>query len=138
MEEYKLCYVDGNKAWFTNNFEKQWGDDWDDKPYEHNAEEPYNSWSELIEDNEDWTKRKFKEHKIKHKILYFETKDWTERKPCDNFCNSPYSVKDINNQAVAWIHTDKYNILAGTTYEDFINIIEKYGGQVYLPKEIID
>lgn len=138
MEEYKLCYVDGNKAWFTNNFEKQWGDDWDDKPYEHNAGEPYDDWSELIEDNEDWTKRKFKIHKIKHKILYFETRYWTETRPCDNFCNSPYSVKDINNQAVAWIHTDKYNILAGTTYEDFINIIEKYGGQVYLPKEIID
>ena len=29
-------------------------------------------------------------------------------------------------------------MLAGTTYEDFINIIEKYGGKVYLPKEIID
>ncbi len=28
MEYYKLCYVEGNKAWFTNNFEKQWGDDW--------------------------------------------------------------------------------------------------------------
>lgn len=23
-DEYKLCYVDGHKAWFTNNFEKQW------------------------------------------------------------------------------------------------------------------
>jgi hypothetical protein len=48
-KEYRLCYIDGQKAWFTDNFEKQWGDDWNDKPYECNAGEPYNSWSELIE-----------------------------------------------------------------------------------------
>lgn len=23
-EQYKLCYVRNNKAWFTSNFEKQW------------------------------------------------------------------------------------------------------------------
>ena len=69
-DEYKLCYVDRNKAWFTNNFEKQWGDDWDDAPYEHNAGLPYDHWSELIEDNEDIFKRKWKHHEIKHKVLY--------------------------------------------------------------------
>lgn len=106
MEYYKLCYVEGNKAWFTNNFEKQWGDDWNDKPY-----------------------------KIKYKVLYFETGDWTEKRPCDGFLNSPYSVEDINKQAVAWIHTDKFNILAGTTYENFIDIIERHGGKVYVLKE---
>ena len=52
-DEYKLCYVDGNKAWFTNNFEKQWGDDWNDRPYEHNAGLPYDHWSELIKENGD-------------------------------------------------------------------------------------
>jgi hypothetical protein len=46
-----------------------------------------------------------------------------------------YSVEDINKQAVAWIHTDKFNILAGTTYENFIDIIEKNDGRIYLPKE---
>ena len=51
-EEYKLCYVEGQKAYFTSNFEKQWGDDWNDRPYECNAGEPYDDWSELIEDNE--------------------------------------------------------------------------------------
>lgn len=84
MEYYKLCYVEGNKAWFTNNFEKQWGDDWNDQ------------------------------------------------RPCDM---GRYSVEDINKQAVAWIHTDKFNILAGTTYENFIDIIEKNDGRIYLPKE---
>lgn len=23
-DDYKLCYVDGNKAYFTDNFEEQW------------------------------------------------------------------------------------------------------------------
>ena len=133
-DEYKLCYVDGHKAWFTNNFEKQWGDDWNDAPYEHNAGLPYDHWSELIEDNEDRFKRKYKSHEIKHKVLYFETADWDEVLPCDNFSNSPYSVEAINKQAVAWIHTDKYNILAGTTIEEFIDIIEKHGGTIYLPR----
>lgn len=135
MEYYKLCYIEGNKAWFTNNFEKQWGDDWNDKPYEHNAGYPYEHWSELIEDNEDIFKRKFKHHPIKLKTLYFETNDWSEARPCDNYTNSPYSVEDINKQAIAWLHTDKFNILAGTTYENFIDIIEKHGGTIYLPKE---
>ena len=134
-ETYKLCYVNGNKAWFTNNFEHQWGDDWDDRPYEHNAGEPYDSWSELIEDNEDISKRKYKDHPIKLKTLYFETNDWSEKRSCDGFLNSPYSVEDINKQAVAWIHTDKFNILAGTTYEDFIKIIQRHNGEIYTLKE---
>ena len=134
MEHYKLCYVEGNKAWFTNNFEKQWGDDWGDRPYECNAGEPYNDWSELIEDNEDIFKRKYKHHEIKHKVLYFETES-NMILPCDNYLNSPYSVEDINKQAVAWIHTYDFNILAGTTIENFIDILERHGGKVFLPKE---
>ena len=128
---YKLCYVKGNKAWFTSDFKNQWGDDWNDKPYEHNAGEPYDSWSELIEDNENIFKRKYKHHKIKHKVLYFETGDWTEKRPCDGFLNSPYSVEDINNKAIAWIRGNDFNILAGTTYKEFCEIIESHGGKIY-------
>lgn len=108
------------------------GDDWDDAPYEHNAGEPYNDWSELIEDNEDIFKRKYKHHEIKHKVLYFEVDDWNDQRPCDM---GRYSVEDINKQAVAWIHTDKFNILAGTTIENFIDILERHGGKVFLLKE---
>lgn len=130
-EEYKLCYIDGQKAYFTNNFEHQWGDDWGDKPYEHNAGEPYDSWSELIEDNPDCWKRKWIHHPIMLKTLFFETNDWSERKPCDGYNNSPYSVDDINKGAIAWLHTDKYNIQAGTTMKDFIDIITKNGGSIW-------
>ncbi len=122
MEYYKLCYVEGNKAWFTNNFEKQWGDDWNDRPYESNAEPPYDSWYDEEKNR----------HEIKHKCLFFEVDDWFDQRPCDM---GRYSVEDINKQAVAWIHTDKFNVLAGTTYENFIDIIEKNGGKIYLLKE---
>lgn len=128
-KEYRLCYVDGQKAWFTDSFEKQWGDDWNDKPYECNAGEPYNSWSELIEDNEDIFKRKYKHHQIKLKTLYFETDDWSEQKPCDM---GRFSVEDINKGTIAWVHTDKFNILAGTEIEEFIKIIKENGGKIYM------
>ncbi|OGN14800.1 MAG: hypothetical protein A3J47_00270 [Candidatus Yanofskybacteria bacterium RIFCSPHIGHO2_02_FULL_43_22] len=37
-----LCFVEGNTAYFTTQeLSKQWGDDWNDAPYEHNAERPY-------------------------------------------------------------------------------------------------
>ena len=133
MEYYKLCYIEGNKAWFTNNFEEQWGDDWNDRPYEHNAGYPYDNWGELIEDNEDIFKRKYKHHPIKLKTFYFEVHSWSDLRPCDM---GSFSVEDINKQTVAWVHTDEFNILAGTTYENFIDIIEKHGGKIYLPRYI--
>ena len=130
-EEYKLCYVDGQEAYFTSDFEHQSGDDWNDRPYEHNAEPPYEHWSELIEDNEDLWKRKWKHHPIQIESLFFKTHDWSERKPCDGYVNSPYSVDDINKGAIAWLHTDKYNIQAGTTMKDFIDIVTKNGGTIW-------
>ena len=47
---YKLCYVDSDEyfdapmtLYFTEleDVTEQWGDDWDDAPYEHNAGTPY-------------------------------------------------------------------------------------------------
>ena len=104
------------------------GDDWDDRPYECNAEQPYTYWSELIEDNEDILKRKWKDHPIELEELYFETHDWAERKPCDM---GRFSVQDINRGAVAWVITDKFCIQAGTTMKDFIDIVIKNGGTIW-------
>ena len=45
--DYQLCYVSCVDPWgmfelyFTNNFNDQWGDDWNDRPAESNAEPPY-------------------------------------------------------------------------------------------------
>ena len=42
---YKLCYIDGAWAYFTKKpitgKDKQWGDDWNDAPYDCNASPPY-------------------------------------------------------------------------------------------------
>ena len=127
-KEYKLCYVEGNKAWFTDNFEKQWGDDWNDRPYECNAGYPYENWSELIEDNPDIFKRKWKHHPIELKELYFETDDWAEKRPCEM---GRFSVEEINKGAVAWIYTDKFSIYGGCEIEEFKKIIKENKGKIY-------
>lgn len=106
------------------------GDDWNDRPYECNAGEPYDNWSELIEDNPNIWKRKWKHHHINLKVLYFDA-DWTEMYPFDQ---GHYSVEDINKGKVAWLSTSKFNIYAGTEYNEFIKIIEDNGGVIYLPK----
>ena len=118
---YKLCYVDGNKAWFTNDFKHQWGDDWDDRPYEHNAGTPYRSYF----DNN-------KEIPIGIKEVYFDLPGWYET-PCSNTDNSHYSVEDINNHRVPWITLDGHYIFAGISYTNFIKQIEELGGIIYTP-----
>jgi len=114
----KLCYVEGAWAYFT---EKpitgegcQWGDDWDDAPYEHNAGEPYDAenivkvaWDGPLETPGCW-----------------ET-------------NSQYSVERINAGAAAWLTSCRWNsrpivtIPAGTTLNEFIKLVESAGGNVY-------
>lgn len=131
-EDYKLCYVDGNKAWFTSDFENQWGDDWNDAPYECNAEAPYDCWYEE-------TKEGLKPHKIELATLYLDFSRIDVKLPCDgyNYHSSPFSVEDINKKAIAWIRGDKFNILAETTYSDFIKIVQENGGTIYEPIEKI-
>lgn len=46
-KQYKLCYVAGNVLYFTDNFKRQSADDWNDRPYECNAGEPYEWDGEL-------------------------------------------------------------------------------------------
>lgn len=120
QESYKLCYIDGQKAFFTDNFEEQWGDDWNDAPYEHNAGDPYNHY---YKDKQ--------EYPINLVELYFEIPRYWLYLPCDHFTNSPYSVEAINKGAIAWIHTDDFNIQAGTSLKDFIDIILKNGGSIW-------
>lgn len=49
MGTFRLCYVEGDNAYFTTapitGEGRQWGDDWNDAPYEHNAGSPY-EWRE--------------------------------------------------------------------------------------------
>ena len=100
------------------------GDDWNDVPYEHNAETPYDHYYENDVKKE-----------IELKELYFEFPYEWIKLPCDNYCNSPYSIKMINRGDRAWIRGDKFNIQAKTTYEDFIKIVEENNGICYFPKK---
>lgn len=115
LSNYKLCYVDDNFAYFTNkSLTEQWGDDWDDAPYEHNAGTPYCDEKDQI----------FK--------IAIET---DLRTPNDGYFNSPYSVQDINNGAAAWLY-DRWGksgiaIHAGCLVIDFIERIQQSGGKCY-------
>ena len=122
MDNYKLCYVYDGMCYFTpRKLEDQWGDDWNDRPYEHNAGAPY---------------EEMKGKKIKIKKLYIRPITATIIEPCDGYTNSPYSVEDINNGAAPWLIIDSTyttTIYAGTTIEEFIRITDDLPVSVYAP-----
>lgn len=126
MKEFKLCYVKGPFAFFTTaDLKDQLGDDWDDVPYEHNADEPY------VYDE----RGKCSEYEIM-KLAY--EGDLVE--PCEGCCNSSWSVEDINAKKIAWLRSPSWSksgiaIHAGTTIDAFIKIIEGDGGNIYLLNE---
>lgn len=83
-------------AYFTPaSMDEQWGDDWDDAPYEHNAGIPYDDL---------WVNDK----RVEIEILQvpFAIKSYNFRLPNDMGFggNSPFAVADINHGAVAWIY----------------------------------
>lgn len=133
MKTFKLCYIEGDGyteygiAYFTDNFEKQWGDDWDDAPYEHNAEAPYHEWSEKAKDS--CHQDKWIHHPIEIKKIYFELNDY--KTPCSGTDNSPYSVQDINKGVVAWIWNNNFKLFGGATMTEFIDTIKDNGGKIY-------
>lgn len=121
-----LCYVEGCFAYFTTQpLSKQWGDDWNDAPYEHNAGTPY----------------EFNAVTMKH-----GTQPWEIIKvawegpfntPRGSQINSQWSVERINAGEIAWLRTfewfdgDKIEIMAGTTLENFKKMVLLGGGVVY-------
>ena len=138
-EDFKLCYVDGHKVYFTTkDVTEQWGDDWDDAPYEHNAGTPYEPGyyhytTGSVKDARDWNE----DGTPKFEVLGFMiSSDLIE--PKENHCNSPYSVQDINRGEIAWLRSpswvaeeNRINIMAGTTFPEFLELISKSGGDVY-------
>ncbi len=115
MTEPVLCYVEGSWAYFTHkSLAEQWGDDWDDAPYEHNAGSPYDDDEANII------------------LVAFRGLQSPE-----DYCgaNSPYSVQMINRGAVAWL-TDRWgdsgvNIPAGVTLTEFKALVKEAEGTVY-------
>lgn len=125
VSEFVLCYISGNFAYFTEvDLKQQWGDDWNDAPYEHNASEPYSS-------------HKVNEKYLDHKIVKVAW-DGSFDAPNTNYTNSPFSVEQINNKMHPWLRTwasrSGASIFAGATLAEFIKFIEDNEGAVYLPR----
>lgn len=117
----KLCYIDSVWAYFTTkDLDKQWGDDWNDAPYEHNAGAPYEEQPyEIVK-------------------VAFEAPMETPAELAN--LNSRYSVESINKGHIPWLTPSRYGapdevkpIYAGTDLPNFIDLIRKAGGTVYHP-----
>jgi hypothetical protein len=117
-----LCFVNGPWAFFTTaTLDEQWGDDWDDAPYEHNAGEP-NTWT---------APDPACDHQVIRVAFHAEL-----RAPCDDHINSPWSVQAINRGATPWLRSpawarENVEIYAGCTLRDFREIVRRIGGEVY-------
>lgn len=147
--KWRLCYVEDFDSYgeaplqlyFTPlPLEKQWGDDWGDAPYEHNAGEPYRYDYSQPEQGVRNGMGIYPE--IHLKTIFIETSDWKQSllTPRSGFNNSPYSVEDINSGVVPWV-TIKRNgqpniyIKAGTEYNSVIKQCLEIGLRVYTRKE---
>jgi hypothetical protein len=134
-DEAVLCYVEPPWAYFsTRPLDEQWGDDWNDAPYEHNAGEPY-----------DW-----QPYMAKHDVEPYEIVKvaWSGGGDLETPAgldppNSGYSVEQINAREIAWLTDPAYGkrprimepvVWAGITVSEFIEIIEQRGGTVYVPR----
>ena len=94
-------YISGEQtlsAYFTPlALEEQWGDDWDDAPYDCNAGSPY---AHIHNEKGEW-----EEFEMLEVLFYLPKHSWNITFPCDyGGGNSPFCVRDINGGAVAWIY----------------------------------
>lgn len=98
VDEYKEFY--GYQLFFTPiQMKEQWGDDWDDAPYDCNAGLPYDDTHKKLENGE-W---KHAEHTIYILQIYVNTED-APTLPLDYGYNTPFSVDMINSGACAWMY----------------------------------
>ena len=126
-EGFKLCYVSGDWAYFTTQkLSEQWGDDWNDAPYEHNAGAPY----AYMENDGKKGKKPWQIKKLAWEGP-FET-------PSSEVSNSTFSVEMINDGAVPWLIRSRYRanlpmvkIMAGASIEEFKDLVAQAGGKVY-------
>jgi hypothetical protein len=118
MTEPVLCYIKDNWAYFTTNLKDQWGDDWDDAPYDRNAGEPYTHYDDCQVTKVAWEANLIP--------------------PSERLCRY-YSVDQINAQKTPWLTSPDWDytrnpdmeIWAGTILSKFKSLIHKVGGTVY-------
>ena len=117
-----LCYVDKGRAWFTTqDLSTQWGDDWDDAPYEHNAGDPYS-----------WIERHDGAKGCARWDLYtalFAGEGLSE--PC---AFGARSVAEITHgRVLPWVTGNGVALFAGTPMSEFLRVIRAAGGAVTEP-----
>lgn len=132
----KLCYIcpRTNFAYFTVlDLKDQWGDDWNDAPYEHNAGDPYD--------------HRFIDKKPVHHQIVKVAWDGSYETPAERGGpNSLWSVEEINRGTIAWLipvqwdsaAKDARPVHAGDTLLTFIEKVEGSGGTVYMSRELCD
>ncbi len=111
-KKFKLCLVLDNQAWFTTqDVTKQWGDDWDDAPYEHNAGPPY-EWDGSLSS---------KAYDIK-KVYWESDKYFTPGMTRSD------SVDNINDGIYPWFisYIGGQSIDAATTLKEFKKLVDVY------------
>ena len=119
-EKHRLCYVNGNIMYFTDNFAKQWGDDWDDAPYEHNADPPYERDPSLPAE-------------VNRSRGHIVIGAWFDKRyriglPRDGALNSEYSVESINKGVVPWLSLyDEKGLVGGATVAETRKWCKKHG-----------
>ena len=138
-KEYYLCYgePEENILYFSERHAKDnWGDDWNDAPYEHNAGTPYNEDYDGPELGVENGRGIYNPIDIKEIEFKIDENIYDIKRPCSNTINSSYSVEDINNGAIAWLYIKPHNdkspiaINADCTLTEFIRIIESLNGTI--------
>ena len=77
-----------------------------------------------------WTDEQCTEHGATNirKIAFDYYDGWNIRQPKDGHYNSPYSVDDINNGAIAWLFCEEAGGLkGGATIEEAVEWLKKAG-----------
>lgn len=107
--EYKLCYIDcldsydTYRLYFTSKFEDQWGDDWNDRPADCNAEPPYTDGREI--------------YSIIISICGYNNV---------TFGGRTYSVEDMNTKKACWLIFDSVFFEGGDTLQNILDKIKDY------------
>ena len=131
MDQAQLCYVELPFLWFTTNLREQSGDDWNDAPFECNAEPPH------LRQGQDW--------EIFQVAVFANPFTHQLTTPDSDYYNSPWSVDDINSGAAPWLRLTHLHyplltiarLMAGTTYAEFKEFTTRYGLLIWLPNVTI-
>lgn len=122
MNDYKLCYVEDNFAYFTTQeLADQWGDGWA-KSYPLNCGEPYEPCQIDRKNGKSWSIEK---------LAFFAELDTPDER------GASYSPEQINAGAAAWLVSSLWSrdpsvvISSGVSIEQFTALVHQAGGEVF-------